>query len=121
MAKDDYDVILYRLLIYLYACKKRKIIFEEITFQEAVRKNVENDQYFYDILEMAQGEGLIKNAIFTKAWGGDKVPLFAMHELEITANGIRYLKENSGMKKVSEMLKTAGDIIAKLASIIGIL
>ncbi|MBW9212979.1 MULTISPECIES: YjcQ family protein [Terrabacteria group] len=120
MAKDDYFVILYKLLVYLYACKKRQIIFEEITFQEAVRKNVKNDQYFYDILEMAQDEGLIKNVSFVNAWGGDKIILSAMNELEITANGIRYLKDNSSMKKISEMLKTAGDIISKLASLLEI-
>ena len=32
MAKDDYDVIVYRVLVYFYACMKRKIMFEEETF-----------------------------------------------------------------------------------------
>jgi hypothetical protein len=121
MAKDDYDVVLYRLLVYLYACMKHKIIYEDASFDEAVRKNVDNDQYFYKIIEMAQDEGFIKNARFLKTWGNDKVPLFEMDEIEITTSGIRYLKENSRMLKVAETLKSTGDTIAKLASIIGIL
>lgn len=118
MAKDDYSVILYRLLVYLYACKKRKIMFDSMTFQEAVKRNIENEQYFYDILEMAQEEGVIRGAKFKKAWGQDKIPLFDESELEITPAGIRYLEENSTMKKIGEVLKDAADIIAKLAGIV---
>lgn len=120
MAKDDYEVILYRLLVYLYACKKRKILYEEKTFQESVQKNVENDQYFIDIIEMAQSEGLICGAVFTKAWGNVKIPLFRYDELEITAEGIRYLKENSTMEKIGGALKEAVDIISPLASLVGL-
>lgn len=118
MAQDDYEVILYRLLVYLYACKKRKIAYNEATFQEAVRKNVQNDQWFYDIIEMAQSEGLIEGARFQKAWGGDKAPLFDYNELDITAAGIRYLKENSTMKHVGEALRESVDVISKLAGIV---
>jgi len=121
MAKDDYDVILYRLLVYLYACMKCKIIYKESSFNEAVRKNVDNDQYFYKIIEMAQDEGYVKNANFTKTWGNDKIPLFEMNEIEITASGIRYIKENGRMLKIADGLKSTGDTIAKLASIIGVL
>lgn len=55
MAKDDYEVIVYRMLVYLYACKKRKIMFDINTFNESVRKNIESDQYLYDIIDMMQG------------------------------------------------------------------
>lgn len=120
MAKDDYSVILYRLLVYLYACKKRKIMFEDQTFREAVKKNAGNDQYFYDILEMAQEEGFIRGANFKKAWGPDKIPLFEENELEITASGIRYLQENSMMHKIGEKLKEAVDTIANLAILAGL-
>lgn len=117
MAKDDYDVILYRILVYLYACKKRKIAYNSTTFREAVSKGVQNDQWLYDVIDMAQGEGLIEGASFQKAWGGDKVPLFGFDELDITAAGIRYLKESGTMKKIGETLKEAVDTISKLAAI----
>lgn len=121
MAKDDYDVIVYRVLVYLYACLKREIIFEKITFQEAVRKNVENDAYFNDVLSMMQGEGLIEGLVFTKAWGGDLILSSNMSDAKITASGIRYLKENGIMSKVGSMLKESADTIAKLASLISLL
>lgn len=118
MARDDYDVILYRILVYLYACKKRKIAYNSTTFREAVRKGVQNDQWLYDIIDMAQGEGLIEGASFQKAWGGDKVPLFGFDELNITAAGIRHLIENGTMKQIGEDLERSVDIISKLAGIV---
>ena len=118
MAKDDYDVIVYRVLIYLYACKKRRIIFEEVTFNEAVRKNVENDLYFYDVLNMMQEEGLIRGLAFAKAWGGDKILLSPISDAEITVTGIHYLQDNDTMKRVGNMLREAVDIIAKLAALL---
>ena len=117
MAKDDYDVILYRLLVYLYACKKRKIAYNDATFHEAVTRDIQNDQWFYEILEMANEEGLISGAEFQKAWGGDKAPLFDYNELEITPGGIRYLKENGTMAHVGKILTESIDIISKLAGI----
>ena len=121
MAKDDYNVIVYRVLVYLYACMKRKIMFEKATFQEAVRKNVESDTYFADILRMMQDEGLIEGLTFAKAWGGDVILITDVEDAKITAAGIRYLQENSTMKKVGDMLKETVDIISKLAAIIQIM
>ena len=36
MAKDDYDVIVFKILTYLYACVKRKTVFEEAAFYHAI-------------------------------------------------------------------------------------
>ena len=118
MAKDDYDVIVYRILVYLYACLKHKILFEEVTFHAAVRKNVESDEYFADILRMMQEDGLISGVVLTKIWGGDVVIGSDLEDMKITSSGIQYLQENSRMKKIGESLKESVDIIAKLAGII---
>lgn len=120
MAKDDYDAIVYRVLVYLYACLKRKIIFEKETFQSTVRKNVESDEYFYDVLRMMQDEGLIKGLCFKKIWGGDVILVSDMSEAKITPAGIHYLEDNDKMRKVGNVLKGAADTIAKLAAIIGL-
>lgn len=120
MAKDDYDVIVYRVLTYLYACLKHKIIFEESTFQAAVKKNVESDEYFRAVLHMMQEEELIRGLVFTKAWGGEYLLASDLRDAEITAAGIRYLKENGTMKRVCEMLKPTADIIVKLAELVGL-
>ena len=119
MAKDDYDVIVYRMLVYLYACAKRKILFEDTTFREAVKKNVENDMYFYDVLRMMQTEGLIEGLVFTSAWG-DVFLANDLQDAKITADGIHYLKENRTMAKVGTAMKEAVDTIAKLAEVAGL-
>ncbi len=118
MAKDDFDVIVYRVLVYLYACLKREIMFENVTFNESVRKNVSSDTYFADILRMMQGEGLIEGLEFANAWGGDCILVSSVSDARITAAGIRYLKENGTMKRVGDALKETVDIISKLASIL---
>lgn len=120
MAKDDYHVIVYRILVYLYACMKRKIMFEETTFEAAVRKYVVSDEYFADILRMMQEEDLIKGLLFVPAWGGNVILASDMDEARITAKGIRYLEENDKMKTIGEKLKESIDIISKLAAIIGL-
>lgn len=70
---------------------------------------------------MAEKEGFVEGMQFRKAWGGDKIPLNETNELEITAAGIRYLEENSTMKRIGAALKEAVDTIFVLASIIGII
>lgn len=120
MAKDDYDVIVYRVLTYLYACMKHKIIFEDETFQAAAKKNVESDEYFRAVLHMMQEEKLIRGLVFKRAWGGEYLLGSDLRDAEITAEGIHYLKENGTMKKVCEMLKPSADIIVKLAELVGL-
>ena len=120
MSKDDYDVMVYRILVYLYACLKRKIMFEEATFYAAVRKNVSSDEYFADILTMMQDEGLIEGVLSISAWGGDSILVSSLQDARITPNGIHYLQENNKMNQIGNALKEAVDTIAKLASIAGL-
>lgn len=118
MAKDDYEVILYRLLVYLYGCLKREIMFETATFHASVSKDVKNDAYFSDILRMAQDEGLIEGLTFANAWGGESILISDICNARITPSGIRYLKENGTMKRIGDTLKESVDIISKLAAIL---
>ena len=118
MAKDDYDVIVYRILVYLYACLKHKIMFEEEVFLATVCRNVESEEYFADILRMMQKEGYIEGLVFANPWGNEWILGNDIENARITPEGIHYLQDNSRMKKVGEMLKESVDIIAKLASLI---
>lgn len=120
MAKDDYEVIVYRMLVYLYAVLKREIAFDAVTFAEAVRKDVKSSAYFDKALEMMQEEGLIRGLVFTQAWGGDVILASGIRDAEITPAGIRHLKENARMKIVGRALAEAKDIIATLATILQI-
>lgn len=117
MARDDYDVIVYRILVYLYACMKRKIIYEKITFDTTIKRDVPED-YFTDVLQMMQDEGLITGVKCIGTWQGDQIMISDIEEIKITAAGIHYLEDNDKMKKVGQMLKEAVDTIAKLAGIL---
>lgn len=120
MAKDDYHVIAFRILTYLYARLKRKVLFSQESFDKAVHRDNLNEEYFTDVLWMMQEEGQITGIEIVPAWGDDKVIASDLSELRITAAGIDYLKENGTMQKVYKALMTAADSTAKLADLIGL-
>ncbi|MCI5999966.1 MAG: YjcQ family protein, partial [Finegoldia magna] len=62
MAKDDYNVIVFKILTYMYAVLKRKTIFDINEFKTAVGNIDEN--YLSDLLEMMQKENFIEGLIF---------------------------------------------------------
>ena len=102
MAKDDYDVIVFKVLTYLYACMKRKIMFEMDTFKATIGLDKIDEGYFADILKMMSEDGLIKSYVYKQAWGGEVIVLSCMEDLKITSTGIRYLEDNSKMKQIKE-------------------
>lgn len=118
MAKDDYDVIVFKILLYYYAVLKRKILFEEITFDKVLSKSNICEEYFTEILLMMQEDGLIKNVIFKKAWGGDFILLSSLDEIKITSKGVDYLKNNSKMQKVKESVLDLVDLTSKLIQMV---
>ena len=121
MAKNDYDTVLYKLLIYLYACMKREIIFDETVFDQTIRTCAGNEQYFNEILSMAQDEGLIRDVTIVRAWGTDILIASPLEDMKITSAGIHYLKENSQMKKVGTMLLESVDIFSSLIKVLGLM
>ena len=118
MAKDDYDVIVFKVLLYYYAVLKRKILFEKITFDKVIGINDISEEYFIEVLLMMQEDGYIKNLAVKKAWGGDYILLSDFDEIKITSKGIEYLKENSKMQKVKEKILEFVDLASKLVQIV---
>lgn len=120
MAKDDYDVVVYKILVYLYACLKGKIVFNKEVFYKTIGKEYINEAYLYKIYKMMADEELIENLTFAKAWGNDFMLISDEEEMQITVKGIHYLKDNSKMKEVGKYLLETVDIIAKLISLVGL-
>ena len=118
MAKNDYDVIVYKILLYLYAVLKREIVFRKDTFDELISKADISNEYLADILRMMQDEGLIEGALIIRAWGGDSIIAGDMTRIRITAAGIRYLKDNSKMQKIREALVEIPGLAATLINIV---
>lgn len=118
MAKDDYHVIVYKILLYLYAVLKRKIVFDKKSFDAVLSKSTTSEEYLMDVIRMMQDEGLIKGACFTKVWGHEYVMASDISEITITPAGIAYLEENTMMKKVGSMLKEMPGMVSSLINIV---
>ncbi len=120
MAKDDYDVLVFKILTYLYACMKRKILFNQATFDRAICRDAIDDGYLVDALCLMQDEGLITGVSTTHAWGNVNILAPELDEMRITSDGVHYLKEIGTMQKVNKALAGAADMIGVLAGLVGL-
>ena len=104
MAKDDYDYLVFRILVYLYACLKRKCSYDSRTLARKVAGGGVQEDYFEDALRMMQEEGLVSGLQFTQAWGREYLLVDGLEQLRITSAGIRYLLDNGKMQKIGKMV-----------------
>jgi hypothetical protein len=104
MAKDDYDYLVFRILVYLYACLKRKCSYDSRTLARKVAGGDVQEDYFEDVLRMMQEEGLVSGLQFTQAWGREYLLVDGLEQLRITSAGIRYLLDNGKMQKIGKMV-----------------
>lgn len=106
MAKDDYFVILYAILKYLYDCLKHG--------KQADFRIISSDafdvpfSYWCYILETAQENGFIKGLTIAETKEGK---LITNQNIQITPQGIEYLFDNGLMQKIKKTLKDIKDII----------
>lgn len=114
MAKDDYYVIVFKILAYLYAVLKGKEIFSQQKYDKAIGKKDINEEYLNRIYKMMSDDGLIEEIHFTKTWGTIYIPLFAEEELQITSKGIKFIEENDSMKKAGRFLQDKADVICNV-------
>lgn len=110
MAKDDYFVIVYRILKYLYACFKAGEK-PEISLFSPDALGI-NNGYWVNIIESMSNEGYITGVAFSIAVGSMKS--VKLLEIKITEKGIIFFEDNSKMKKAAEFLKSASEIIPGL-------
>ena len=111
MAKNDYFVIAYRILAYLYACLKSDETPDESEISPA--KLDINPGYWLYIMENMQLCGYISGVYIGKLIGG--TPTVKLSDLKITPDGIAYLQDNSTMEKAKNFLKTLKEIIPGLS------
>ena len=118
MAQDDYDVVVFKILTYLYACLKRKTLFDKEVFRQILNKQKISDEYLTDILRMMTDDSLITGLTFTRAWAGTYILTSEYSDMKITSAGIRYLNGNNGMTKVKEVLKDSTGLIGELIKMV---
>lgn len=111
MAKDDYFVIVYQILAYLYQrLKKGEEVDEEMLAHDGPLFRVNKKYWAYIIYHLHQS-GLVEGAAFIKMDGLD-IPMAArICEMRITPTGIEYLCDNSFMEKAKAFLKDIKEII----------
>lgn len=115
MAKDDFDVIVFKILTYYYACLKRKISFDKSVLMK-ILDHVQ-EEYLTDIMRMMQEDGLISGVTVIKAWCNDYIITSELEDIRITLSGIRYLKDNSKMKELFEAVKASVGLLSNLVKI----
>ncbi len=101
MAKNDYFVIVYRILVYLREC-----------FMSGERADVEwfgadalgiNNGYWNNVMESMMNEGYITGITTVPRIGG--APGIKLLDVKITQKGLEFLQENSLMAKAARFLK----------------
>lgn len=104
MSKDDYHVIAYRILAYLYECLKEGN-YPDIKYishdSEAVNINL---NYWEYIIRHLYADGYIEG-VFLGNVVGRKTPMIKFEDLAITPLGIEYLQDNSAMARARKFLK----------------
>lgn len=109
MAKDDYDVIVAKILVYLYAKLKGKNKTPAVEFIHPLSEDFPISEGYLDYVldEMAE-QGFVRMRQI-KAWGGDIV-YRDIEGIQITHQGIEYLRDNSAIRKIVDTIPMAAAI-----------
>ncbi|WP_289966646.1 YjcQ family protein [Faecalibaculum rodentium] len=110
MAKDDYFVLVYKVLSYLYAClKKGKDVTPEMLDRHGpIFQGVPEKYYVYIFRNLIDGK-YIKGPFIAEY--EDKTEVWKVDESTITPEGISYLMDNSTIEKVKQFLKDIKDVV----------
>jgi len=113
MSKDDYHVLAYQLLSYLYDCLRRGDNPETrcVTWSSGDEREKVNERYWNYILVHLRDAGYIEGLSFRRTFGDCDGKPFITRWLNITPNGIEYLKDNRMMKKARLFIKGLADEI----------
>lgn len=109
MAKDDYFVLVYKVLSYLYACLKKGKNIEPIMLdrQGPIFQGVPTRYYTYVFNNLIK-QGYIIGPYIARY--DDKEEALMVNESMITPDGISYLMDNSTIEKVKQFLKDIKDV-----------
>lgn len=112
MAKDDYHVIVYQILSYLYVQLKAGDPVDPGMISSVSRNYQINEKYWQYIMINLLKDGLIEGirAEEKQYMDGPMVIIDRLERCQITPKGIDYLVDNSFMKKAGELVSSAANI-----------
>lgn len=106
MSKDDYFVLVYRLLDYLYTCLKTGAPVDYSLLTQTAFGIPQN--YLEYLFKRVHEQGLVDGVNVVNRLGSGST--LDISDIEITPKGIEYLLENNMMSKVKKTIQTLGDI-----------
>lgn len=110
MARDDYHVIVYQILAYLYVqLKAGKPVDPELLMPDSKYLGI-NKKYWIYVMNNLVKDGLIDHVTITETWTGE-YDVLDLVDAEITPRGIEYLCDNSFINKAKEFLKDVKAIV----------
>ena len=111
MAKNDYFVIVYKVLGYLYDCLKKGLD-PNLNYLDQIfeASNIGSDYSDYIYSSMYK-EGLIQGISLISMQNKKFPGIKFLQDFTITPLGIEYLQNNSSMAKAAEYLKSINDIL----------
>lgn len=108
MARDDYHVVVFRILTYLYACLKAG---EAVSMQYLCAEEFDCVQSYWDyIIQHLYEDGYIEGVEIVLILSKKRTCRITQ-DIMITPKGIEYLQDNSIMAKTREFLKTLKETI----------
>ena len=114
MSRDDYHVIVCRILVYLYSCLKNG----EKPSLEYLKYNSEDfpvgKDYWQYIWSHIFNDGYIEGVELISIMGESMKAVKLTESVSITPKGIEYLQENTPMKKAMSFLKDLKETIPGL-------
>lgn len=115
MAKDDYFVLVYKLLRYLYRCLKTNTPASWEIVAPHTKDFPIGEEYFVYLLSHLLTDGYIEGIAEVKGVGRP-TQFKPTSGLAISPRGIAYLEENATMKRVGSFLGAAGEIATAVIS-----
>lgn len=111
MAKDDYHVIVYQILSYLYYCLKKdiKVNGKNLSCEDSKYFDINKNYWSYIMINMFES-GFITGIEITPVWGEEYPVISNLESCRITPKGIEYLCDNSFMEKAKQFLKDVKEI-----------
>ena len=108
MAKDDYHVIIYQILAYLYQQLKRgqKVDIEKLSNNGGLFEI--NKNYYMFIMSSLVKTDLISGVIIVNSLSQQYID--GLENIQITVKGIEYLLDNAFLKKAHKFLKDIKEI-----------
>lgn len=110
MAKDDYHVIVYQILAYLYQQLKKGADVDSSKLTHDSNFLSINKKYWRYIMISLLNEGYI-GGIVVEETIDEVVEIYNLEKCQITLRGIEYLTDNSTMEKAKNFFKDVKDIV----------